>query len=145
MKRFALPVAIVSLSLITGSLLYPPISASRARRAINADFFDPYFAAIGEGRFADAWSMHTKDWRSQNGLAEFTSHYQKRISSKGTLGTHEVVSATASGTEMRVECDAVFGSERKKIFFELAPQSGRGDQGHWAIARATSPDNEILW
>ena len=140
MKQLTLPVIVIGLSLCTGALLYPWISASRERRSLESEVFAPYFAAIGQGHWEDAWSMHTAAWRSRHSLTEFTSHLlRESLSSQGgVIIQHEVLKARMEGPGVRAECQVLHGSRSDRITFDLVPPPKAG--GHpWEIESTDPP------
>ena len=60
-----------------------------SRRA-ETEVFAPYFAAIADGRLAEAWAFHSEDWRTRHSEAEFTGFYRKMMAAEGPVVSRNV-------------------------------------------------------
>jgi hypothetical protein len=145
MNRYILPGVMLVLSLTAGTLLYRPISAIRERKAVETDLFTPYFAAIGDGRYAEAWLYHTPAWRSSHSLPEFTAHYQDLISTNGKISRHEVVGTSTSSSGLTVEYQVSFRSDTVIVTYGLIPQPEAGRWGIDRAATATAGSGAVAW
>ena len=138
MNRYAIPVAVLVLSLVAGTVLYRSISSTRERHVVEADFFTPYFAAIGQGRYAEAWKYHTPNWQMQHSLEVFTLHYKGMIAKYGTINRHSVLGTKAVGANLTVEYQIFFESHLVPVSYELVPQP---EYSRWGIESTVSaPD-----
>ena len=67
-----------------------------SRRA-ETEVFAPYFDAIGDERFAEAWAFHSDDWRQRHPEAEFTGFYRKLLADEGPVVSQNVWGSRRAG------------------------------------------------
>ena len=90
LDRYAFHIVFVVFAAIVATLVVNHRTSVDDGRRAETDVFAPYFGAIGEGRFAEAWAFHSDDWRQRHPEAEFTGYYRKLLADEGPVVSRNV-------------------------------------------------------
>ncbi len=85
LNRYAFRIVFAVFALLALALAYNFSTARNDHARIEPEVFAPYFTALNEGRFAQAWAFHTEGWRGRHPEAEFTEFYTKLLAKEGPI------------------------------------------------------------
>lgn len=102
---------------VIGSVIGLLIYSARLSKKNDAEaqaVLTPYFAAISQGRFTDAWNYYSEDRKKHFSAGNFAAHYEKVQAQEGAYLRHNIYAARSSYNPFRgksalnVDCQIFF-------------------------------------
>jgi hypothetical protein len=120
-NRLAFPIVIVVFAAIAGTLFFMSRGGASMKERAEAELFTPYFTAIAEARYADAWDLLSAERRGQWSLDAFRAHWSKLMATDGPIKRHAVYGARGS----IVDYQLFMTTGLVAITYTVAEQDGR--------------------
>jgi hypothetical protein len=136
----AIIVAVVIGGGVIGGLIYHIFLQPKTQAAIDEQVFKPYFAALGAGRFAEAWAFYAPSMQASHPLAAYQAHWEQQVAQRGRLlgGKVFAINDGFDAVQRRKIITARYQVKFERDEIVVGYTLYRDDAGHPRIASAES-------
>ena len=145
LNRFAFPIVFAVFGLIALAYVANVLTARSDRARIELEVFAPYFTALNEGRYPEAWALHTVDWRGRHPESEFTDFYKKLLADEGPVDSRNWYGSRRLGLPWLGAPGTVVDYQiyLKKSFYTVSFTIVAGADGRYLIDRGVATNGNM--